>query len=222
MERTQHLKANSLHIRLCHKKSVKVNYKYMIVDFDISFNNYNKMVLNNYGLWKYHCPSCNSKNSLIRHGVYNRNICIFIENAFVESKISVLRLRCTSCGTTHAILPSDTIPYCFFSFPCVIATLNQYYLEEIPVKAISNKFSLSYQMIYIFLSKFLLKLLECISFLRVYLSSALSFNTSPSTVLRVIKKTFEPRDFLKHYFHHTKKIFLMNRRRYILSDGFSP
>ena len=51
--------------------------------------------------------TCGQKAQLIKHGYYNRKLksC----DGFVT--LSILRLRCQSCGKTHAILPGFIVPY---------------------------------------------------------------------------------------------------------------
>ena len=96
----------------------------MIIDYGVNFNNYIEKILNFYGFWLYICPSCSAKNSFTRHATYLRNICILNFDVFETKELDILRLYCNSCGKTHAILPAETIPYCFFTIPCVLKVLS--------------------------------------------------------------------------------------------------
>lgn len=69
--------------------------------------------LNNVNFGLLECPNCYS-NDIIRWGFYERNIIFFSdENKLnVESDIiKIQRVRCKSCGKTHALLPIGIIPY---------------------------------------------------------------------------------------------------------------
>ena len=189
----------------------------MIIDFDVDFNEYNEKVLNFYGFWDYSCPSCDAKNSFIRHAIYNRNICVLNIGTFSEHNFLVLRLYCKSCKTTHAILPAGTVPYGFYSFSCIMYVLSQYYIDKYSSVKISKKLEISTQMVYLFILKYLLELVSCISFLRAYLSLYIEKDAKPGFVLSIINKTFTEVGFQKNYFINTKQIFLMTRRRNILS-----
>jgi hypothetical protein len=53
------------------------------------------------------CPSCQCPGYLVKHGYYQRTIII---NG-VKKSICILRIKCKSCGKTHAVLPDFIIPY---------------------------------------------------------------------------------------------------------------
>lgn len=63
--------------------------------------------------------SCNKKGCLIRHGCYNRTI-ITSEDKF---SIDVLRVKCTSCGKTHAVLPHLIVPYSNLSLDYILSII---------------------------------------------------------------------------------------------------
>lgn len=60
------------------------------------------------------CPHCHSTN-IIRWGFYQRNIYFFDDNNISSLIIDIQRVRCKSCGKTHALLPFGIIPYKQFS-----------------------------------------------------------------------------------------------------------
>ena len=73
----------------------------------------NKLTKNNYKIFlesintsSLRC-NCGKKGCLIKHGFYTRDV-VIIDNSF---SIKVLRVRCSSCGKTHAILPHLIVPY---------------------------------------------------------------------------------------------------------------
>lgn len=190
----------------------------MIVDFDVDFNNYEKKILNNYGLWKYNCPCCNAKNSLSRHAKYSRNICIVSCDTFKEYTLLILRLKCSSCNSTHAVLPAGTIPYSFYSITCIFKILSNYFIEGKSASIVANKLNISFQIIYIYITKFIELLKPCISFLRLFLFLSIEYSLEPSKAIDLIIKNFTPKTFLKEFFIHTKQIFFMPRCQNTLSQ----
>lgn len=82
----------------------------------------NKLTENNYKIFlssintsSLRC-SCGKKGCLINHGFYTRDV-ITIDNSF---SIKVLRVKCSSCGKTHAIVPHLIVPYSKLSLDLIL------------------------------------------------------------------------------------------------------
>ena len=60
------------------------------------------------------CPWCGSKGNCVSHGSYMRSMADLTYGKTVYGEICVLRLRCTSCGHTHAISPR-----CYHPLLCI-------------------------------------------------------------------------------------------------------
>jgi transcription elongation factor Elf1 len=115
----------------------------MIIDFNVNYNNYNERVLNNYLLFTYKCPKCGAKHSCIRHASYERNICfINADHNIISKKMNILRVKCNSCKSTHAILPNDIIPYCIYSFSFILSVLKDYYIDNDKISDICSNYSI--------------------------------------------------------------------------------
>lgn len=56
------------------------------------------------------CPCCHSKE-YIRWGFYERGVVYIKEDKEYSETINIQRIRCRSCGRTHALLPFGIIPY---------------------------------------------------------------------------------------------------------------
>lgn len=91
----------------------------------------------NYGLLE--CPHCHS-NNLIMWGHYNRNVIFFNDDGItIEScLLSVQRVKCKSCGRTHALLPFGIIPYKQFSDEIISKIL--YELLTTTIDKVSSKY----------------------------------------------------------------------------------
>ncbi|MDO4556697.1 MAG: DUF6431 domain-containing protein [Lachnospiraceae bacterium] len=52
--------------------------------------------------------TCGHKSSLTKHGYYNRKLKL---SGGLIVELSILRVKCSICGKTHAVLPSFVVPY---------------------------------------------------------------------------------------------------------------
>lgn len=68
------------------------------------------------------CPNCNS-SELICHGYYERNVIIENNCKHIKKRIKIKRVKCKTCGKTHALLPIDIIPYKLCPFSIIIKCL---------------------------------------------------------------------------------------------------
>ncbi len=181
----------------------------MIIDFKYNFNTYEEKILNNYSKFKYTSPCCGAKHSLTRHAYYCRHI-IYIENGSLKiNELKILRVKCSSCNTTHAILPNDVIPYSIYSFTFTFQVLYLYYNKnKLKNKDILNKYRISHQVLYHLISKFIYFLQECILFLR----TLNCFTQDPLEILEAIKyQHYHVENFLYSYFFNNRKFFLMKK-----------
>ena len=94
------------------------------------------------------CPSCHSKGNLIPHGSYRRNIIDFTAGKTTYRKISVKRLKCQSCGHTHAVLPDFIIPYAQYSLFFLLRVLAEYFLHLKTVSEICLTYAVTPSMLY--------------------------------------------------------------------------
>lgn len=53
---------------------------------------------------------CCENGFLIKHGYYKR--CFRTHNGEEKETLTILRVKCSVCHKTHALLPSDLIPFC--------------------------------------------------------------------------------------------------------------
>lgn len=124
----------------------------MIIDFSLSRNNYHE-ILEFYGDWTYQCPVCGAKHRLTRHGSYERYLVFPGDDAVLEYIcMTVLRLKCTSCGSTHAVLPMDIIPFHQFSVQAVLIILLSAISCGSSVPKTARQMDISYQLAYTFLA----------------------------------------------------------------------
>lgn len=188
----------------------------MITDLNVNCNTYNEKVVNNYSIIKYICPKCGAKHSLIKHCYYKRYCCFLDNNLKIcEKQITILRVLCKGCSSTHAILPNNIIPYGTYDNLSIIHFLTEYFVYKQSVLSISQKYGIDYRTLYQFISKFMRFLYSLYIFLRV----ALGFTSDISDIsgmLQVINKF--PNGFFYQYFLYTKWIFMMTKFQNIIPN----
>ena len=82
------------------------------------------------------CPRCNSKG-LRAHASYSRHVDFFKRS----HKITIQRLRCPECGSTHAVLIEDMIPYSIASYNLIIEVIAGIdFLESSHAAYLKNKY----------------------------------------------------------------------------------
>ena len=101
------------------------------------------------------CPYCVSKGCLIPHDSYSRYMITLKNNRSETMILRVLRVKCTSCGHTHALLPEMLIPYSSYSLRFILTVLENYFLHIHPVEVICETYQISHSTLYAFRSLFL-------------------------------------------------------------------
>lgn len=74
-------------------------------------------------LSSFRCPKCKAPSKLYHNGCYNRHLVYYHNDKTHDTSVSITDIRCTSCGATHAILPSLIVPYCSYSLNFIIALI---------------------------------------------------------------------------------------------------
>lgn len=93
----------------------------MIIDFSRTIDSYDE-IIGIYGDLGYTCPKC-KENRLIRYASYTRSVLSFEGDSLECRVVRILRLRCKNCGSTHAVLTGDMVPFLAYSLPCILLVL---------------------------------------------------------------------------------------------------
>ena len=130
----------------------------MIIDFSHSFKDYHE-ILSFYGVWDYECPNpeCRARNHpLRRHAKYERGLVLWdAENRMPKDvRLEILRLKCSSCGKTHAVLTMDMIPFFSYSIYAFLALIAMCMEPGGSVLRTEEKTGVSCQLLYRFLAVF--------------------------------------------------------------------
>ncbi len=176
--------------------------------------------MNNYGDFDYDCPSCPAVRQFTRHAKYKRYYC-YLEpdlQLFKEHELEVLRIKCKSCGHTHAILPAGIIPYRFYTHFCVMKIICVYFLEADESKSRTAKtLAVNRRIVQFYIATYIALLKNCFLLLKT-----LSFVWNESEreeigILRTIRRRFNEIDFAQQYFYHVKRIYMMTREHALAS-----
>lgn len=99
----------------------------MIILYPKNINQKFVFFLSNYELNNFYsplkCPHCCSQD-LIRWGSYNRNLIYLEDNVIKYKLIKIKRVRCKTCGKTHALLPAFLVPYKIHTLDIILNCLS--------------------------------------------------------------------------------------------------
>lgn len=74
---------------------------------DISQESYDSLVFQKLQIHQLSCPCCQHSGSLIMHGSYQRSV----KRANSLLSLTIQRVLCKECLSTHALLPASIVPY---------------------------------------------------------------------------------------------------------------
>ena len=193
----------------------------MIIDYSTTYNTYFDTISNFNITIQYACPCCRAKHSMTRHGYYHRYLIVMGNAGLEEAELDILRLRCSSCGHTHAILPGDIIPFSLYTFPAILWIVSEHIVNKKSILSIAEDSHTSYQVIYRMLKLLLIFFDRIVLLLRAKSLWQLSCSPSLIQLIKIIV-ALSYDAFLSSYFFYYQKPFMLNRRStssYILTFG---
>ena len=82
------------------------------------------------------CPKCGKKHLLPFASTYQRKIIFKVSNLLINLKIPVFRMKCSNCGSTHAVLPSFCVPFKQYSKQAILEIVVE--AENFSTEAVAN------------------------------------------------------------------------------------
>ncbi len=132
------------------------------------------------------CPFCGAKHTLTVFASYKRHLVTYDNNTAQDNIITIPRYICSSCGHTHAILPSVIVPYMSFSFKFTVSLIHDYLVHKYhSVEAMCEHYDIAISTFYRILKKFKGQKQLWLGLLEDKLISNLSF------VQHIINSSFE-------------------------------
>ena len=149
------------------------------------------------------CPFCGAKHALSPFASYTRHLVTYDNNEVHNNILTISRYICSSCGHTHAILPSVIVPYMSFSFKFITSIIHDYLICKFnSVEAMCEHYCIAISTFYRILSKFKYHKQLWLGLLEDKLTSNLSF------VQNILSNTFkELEDFLIDFFKRNGSSF---------------
>ena len=120
----------------------------MVYDFSANCKHYNKDSYAQDSFINTRCPGCLAIGRFNLHGSYSRHVIYRDGISFIYKYIDIKRIRCVSCGKTHAVLPGDIIAYRLLSLCAFLFIVFSHYISNISVLQLSLQHSFSFQFIY--------------------------------------------------------------------------
>ena len=94
------------------------------------------------------CPVCHAKACLSPFASYKRYLVEWKKDFPVTYEVTVQRYQCSSCGHTHALLPSPLVPYSSYSLRFILLVLRDYFLHRACVQKICEHAGISVSTFY--------------------------------------------------------------------------
>jgi transposase-like protein len=151
------------------------------------------------------CPHCGAKSPIWNyHDSYSRYLIAFENNESVTYIIDIVRLICSSCEHTHAILPEVIIPHSSYSLIFIMFVLKDYF-SKVLVKNICEKYQISVSQLYRWIHLFKNHKKLWLGILEDTYQKALDFISS------LLNHNLSDR--LKCFFTHTNQSFLQGKTK---------
>ena len=149
------------------------------------------------------CPFCGAKRALSSFASYKRHLVTYDNNTAQDNIIIIHRYICSSCGHTHALLPSVIVPYISFGFKFTVYLIHDYLVHKYhSVEAMCEHYGIAISTFYRILNKFKKHKQVWLGLLEDKLISNLNF------VQHIINSSFdEIEDFIKQFFKQNGSSF---------------
>lgn len=154
------------------------------------------------------CRQCGYGGNLHRHASYHRNI-ICKE---ITAKVRIQRVICPDCRKTHAIIPSDLIPYFQHTLETIIRLLEFIKVKKLPYSKVTDVFSKinpSFMLghISLYIKRFENNIYRITYFYRVFKNIFLDPIASEADILNTLM-SFKLSTFNQEYFNKMNSHFL--------------
>lgn len=186
-----------------------IQFPFMIID---NFPNFIQRVIKNSEDDFYHivhgCRHCGYAGNLHRHACYHRTIIC----KQITAKVRIQRVICPNCRKTHAIIPSDLIPYFQYTLETILRLLEfiinkkASYSQSLKVY---RSFNLSFSSAHInlYMRRFRSNLNNITYFYRVFCNIFLEPTAGAAEILNKLFE-LEYTIFNKDYFNKMNRCFL--------------
>lgn len=102
----------------------------MVNDFNTNVDSYQNKI---YQMIDFHttiCPKCNSYGTFKIHGYYKRYVTKLEDNTVEEIHLKICRVKCSCCNSTHAVLPSNVVPFSTYTIEIILEMIKSLIIKE--------------------------------------------------------------------------------------------
>ena len=170
----------------------------------VNFPNFIQRILKNSEENFYHvqrgCKNCGYGGNLHRHASYQRTIIC----RSITTKITIQRVICPDCGKTHALIPSDLIPYFQHTLETILNLLELINIKKQSYTEIIKsfrKFNLSFSLghISLYVKRFKTNMYNIEYYFRVFNNTFLEPSGSGAVILATINNKFNAQNLNTEY-----------------------
>lgn len=185
------------------EKTDIINNSYDVLKEILSYEE--TYIINDYS--NFICPCCKNKDTFSFHKLYSRNFVFTIKNYLITAKIKLIVLECSHCKKYkdkqhfHTLLPDFIFPYHSYSSNIILDSITDKFNKD-KIKYITNKYKVSYQLLYYWITILNKYLFVCSIILKI-----------PIIISNIIIKINENRkQFLKLFYQQYFHPFFLNRK----------
>ena len=182
------------------EKTDIINNSYDVLKEILSYEE--TYIINDYS--NFICPCCKNKDTFSFHKLYSRNFVFTIKDYLITAKIKLIVLECSHCKKYkdkqhfHTLLPDFIFPYHSYSSNIILDSIT----NKDKIKYITNKYKVSYQLLYYWITILNKYLFVCSIILKI-----------PIIISNIIIKINENRkQFLKLFYQQYFHPFFLNRK----------
>ena len=153
------------------------------------------------------CPKCKKIHLIPMESTYQRNIIFKIENILLKVKINIPRLKCSNCGSTHAVLPSFCVPFKQYSKQAILEIVTE--TSESSTESVAEKLNIESRQIRRFVNIVKDLINNVLQLSKIYPSkfeNNINVNSSLPTIIKSL-----PNEFEELYFKQFRIIFLYKK-----------
>ena len=170
----------------------------------VKFPNFIQRILKNSEEDFYHvvhgCSNCGYGGNLHRHASYQRTIIC----RSITTRITIQRVICPDCGKTHALIPSDLIPYFQHTLETILNLLELINIKKQSYSEIIKsfrKFNLSFSLghISLYVKRFKTNMYNIEYYFRVFNNTFLEPSGSGAVILATINNKFNAQNLNTEY-----------------------
>ena len=153
------------------------------------------------------CSKCGKKHLAPMESFYQRNIIFKVSNLLIHLKIQIFRMKCSNCGSTHAVLPDFCIPFKRYSKQAIIEIAIE--ASQISTENISEKLNIDPKQIRRVVNIVKDANNNILQLSKIYPTKLKNNITIDSNLHTIIQEL--PKDFEELYFKEFRVIFLYKK-----------